>query len=139
MSETVYAKVIRVRMQVGGFTKNPKAVNTQNNILVDLTDHPQKDEVQKDWFYNEATNTFSPDGEVFFPEAEEPERVVTNAELEAQNAELQVQNETLMLALAEQYEKQLVLEENQNTMMLAIAELYETSIANNTPTEGSEE
>ena len=79
MSETVYAKVIRVRMQVGGFTKNPKAVNTQNNILVDLTDHPQKYEVQIDWFYNEETDTFSPDGEVDYPEVTEPE--LTEAEL----------------------------------------------------------
>lgn len=36
------------------------------------------------------------------------------------------QNEVLMLALAEQYEKNLVIEENQQTIMLAIADLYES-------------
>ena len=42
--------------------------NTSNNILVDLQSHPQKDEVQIDWFYDIETNTFSETIEVTYDE-----------------------------------------------------------------------
>lgn len=54
-----WAKVVKVRMQVGGFTDNPSAVNTENNLLIDMTNHPQKDVVEVDWYYDQTTNTFS--------------------------------------------------------------------------------
>ncbi len=54
-----YAKVGKVRMQITGFTDNPDAVNLDNNILVDMTTHPQASVVGVDWYYDEATNTFS--------------------------------------------------------------------------------
>lgn len=68
-----YAQISRLRKQVANFIENPKMVNTQYNILVDLSNHPQKDEVQEDWFYDEATNTFSPEGEVIYPELQPQE------------------------------------------------------------------
>ena len=75
MSIKRYAVVAKPRMQIGGFTNYPSAVGELYNIVIDLQDHPQKDEVQIDWFYNEATNTFSAEGEVIYPEVEyvEPE------------------------------------------------------------------
>ena len=48
-------------------------VNTKFNILIDLQEHPQKDEVQIDWFYDEVTNTFSAEGEVIYPELQPQE------------------------------------------------------------------
>ena len=69
-----YAVVVRVRMQVSGYVKNPEIVNLQNNIVVDLKDHKQKEEVDVGWFYNAETNTFSKEGVVTYPEPEpEPE------------------------------------------------------------------
>ena len=65
-----YAVVVKVRMQVSGYVKNPEIVNLQNNIVVDLENHPQKEEVEKGWFYDEETNTFSAEGEVQYPEPE---------------------------------------------------------------------
>lgn len=63
-----YAVISKLTKQVGVFVSNPNSVNTNNNILVELSNHPQKDEVQEDWFYDEATNTFSPEGEIIYPE-----------------------------------------------------------------------
>ena len=68
-----YAQISRLRLQVANFVNNPKAVNTAYNILVDLENHPQKDEVQIDWFYDETTNTFSPEGEIHYPELQPQE------------------------------------------------------------------
>lgn len=65
--------VAKVRMQVNGFTEYPESVNEQYVILVDMQSHPQKDEVQEDWFYNSDTNTFSEIGEVHYPEPAAPQ------------------------------------------------------------------
>ena len=73
MKDERYAVVSKVRMQVGLFTNYPDSVTTEFNILVDLQNHPQKDEVQEDWFYNEEDNTFSPEGEIHYPEPVVPQ------------------------------------------------------------------
>ncbi len=67
-------------MQITGFTDNPKAVNLQNNILVDMLEHSQKDEVQIDWFYDADTNLFSAEGEVAYPVPEEKKEELTEQE-----------------------------------------------------------
>lgn len=73
MVKARYAVVVKVRMQVDSFVSNPTAVNQKYNILVDLQNHPQKDEVQIDWFYNAEDNTFSPEGEIHYPEPAVPQ------------------------------------------------------------------
>lgn len=65
-----YAVVVVVRKQVDGFIDYPDSVATNINKVVDLKDHPQKEEVQIDWFYDEKTNTFCEDGEISYPEPE---------------------------------------------------------------------
>jgi hypothetical protein len=72
MENKKYAQISRLRKQVANFVTNPKMVNTKFNILVDLENHPQKDQVELDWFYDESTNTFSSEGEVTYPELETP-------------------------------------------------------------------
>lgn len=68
-----YAVVVKIRMQVTTFVDNPKSINQGLAILIDLQDHPQKDEIQEDWFYNAEDNTFSPEGEVHYPEVITPQ------------------------------------------------------------------
>lgn len=63
-----YAVIAKKRMQISGFVNNPDAVNAQSNILVDMETHLQKDEVEKGWFYDEESNSFSAEGEVIYPE-----------------------------------------------------------------------
>ena len=86
---------------------------------VDITNHAQKDEIAFGWYHDNETNTFSEYPKGYIPPEPEPS-------LEEQLAALKEENQTLMLAIAEQYEKQLAAEENQQIIMLAIAELYET-------------
>lgn len=86
---------------------------------LDITNHAQKDEITTSLFYNGETNTFTEYPKGYVPPEPEPS-------LEEQLAALKEENQTLMLAIAEQYEKQLAAEENQQIIMLAIAELYET-------------
>lgn len=69
-----YAVIARVRKQVASFINNPKIINQKFNLIVDLENHPQKNEIQIDWFYDEETNTFSAEGEVVYPEFKEPEQ-----------------------------------------------------------------
>ena len=99
MTNKRYAVVVRVRMQVTGYVKNPEIVNLQNNIVVDLENHPQKDEVDVDWFYNEETNTFSKEGEVQYPEPEEviSDKVLTAQEEMAIDAALNVEYAVCLL------------------------------------------
>lgn len=59
MATGKYAVISIVRKQVADFTDRPQMFNQQYNWLVDLDNHPQKDEVDIDWFYNQDTNTFS--------------------------------------------------------------------------------
>lgn len=73
MERKRYIVIGKIRMQTTAFTNNPDSANPAFNIVVDLENHPQKDEVQIDWFYDEATNAFSPTGEVSYPEPEIPE------------------------------------------------------------------
>lgn len=75
MERKRYIVIGKIRMQTTAFTNNPDSANPAFNIVVDLENHPQKDKVQIDWFYDEATNTFSAEGEVIYPEVEyvEPE------------------------------------------------------------------
>ena len=68
-----YAIIVKVRMQVNGFTSNPELINQNYAFLVDMQTHPQKDQVQEDWFYNAEDNTFSPEGEVHYPEPVAPQ------------------------------------------------------------------
>ena len=88
-------------------------------MAIDITDHVQKQLVKELYYYNDETNTFSEYPKGYIPPEPEPS-------LEEQLAALKEENQTLMLAIAEQYEKQLAAEENQQIIMLAIAELYET-------------
>ena len=62
-----YAVVVKVRKQISTFTNSPDSVKPKNNILVDLQEHPQKNEVERNWFYDEETNTFSEEGTVTYP------------------------------------------------------------------------
>lgn len=89
---------------------------------LDITTHPQKKEINTNWFYNDDTDIFGdlPKDFVLLPEQPTTEERL---------ADLQEKNQTLMLALAEQYEKQLATEENQQIIMLALAELYENAVA----------
>lgn len=59
-----YAVISIVRKQVADFTDRPQMFNQQYNLLVDLTEHPQKEDVDIDWFYNSSTNTFSESDEI---------------------------------------------------------------------------
>ena len=68
ISDGKYAIVVKTRMQVNGFTDYPEAVNKELAYLIDLQEHPQKDEVQEEWFYDPATEKFSPEGEISYPE-----------------------------------------------------------------------
>ena len=65
-----YAVVVKVRRQVNNFTDNIELFSSEFCYFVDLQDHPQKDEVQIDWFYDPAKDTFSPEGEIPYPEPE---------------------------------------------------------------------
>ncbi len=65
-----YAVIAKATMKVGGFVAKSEIVNKNNNIIVDLEAHTQKDEVDIDWFYDAETNTFSKEGEVTYPEVE---------------------------------------------------------------------
>lgn len=86
---------------------------------LDITEHEQKNEISPSLFYNDETNTFSEYPKGYVPPLPAPS-------LEEQLDALKAENQTLMLAIAEQYEKQLAAEENQQIIMMAIAELYET-------------
>ena len=68
-----YAVISKLTLQVGVFASNPNSVNITNNILIDLESHPQKDEVQIDWFYDIETNTFSETREEIQEEPAQPE------------------------------------------------------------------
>lgn len=67
-----YAMIVVARMQVDSFTDNPESYVGLGDavIAVDMQTHPQKDEVQEDWFYNPETNRFSEEGEIHYPEIE---------------------------------------------------------------------
>ena len=65
-----YAVIAKARMQISGYVNKPESVNLQNNIIVDLENHPQREEVEEEWFYDAETNTFSKEGEVYYPEVE---------------------------------------------------------------------
>ena len=141
-----YAIVSRVRTQVSSFSDTTKPFNPFNHIFVDLTDHLQKDEVQVDWFYDEVENTFSAEGEIPYPEPEiaQPTNTELLEEIEVTKTttkEINDQNQTLMLAMIDQYEEQLNLQDNQvstldnqEIIMLALSDLYELILMN----EGSE-
>ncbi len=73
MANGRYAVVVAIRMQVDFFTDNPNSVLPNGKIVVDLQTHPQKDEIQEDWFYNAEDNTFSPEGEIHYPEPAAPQ------------------------------------------------------------------
>ena len=91
MENKRYAVIARVRKQVASFVDNPKIINQKFNLIVDLENHPQKDEIQIDWFYDEETNAFSPEGEVIYPEFKEPEPTQLDrieAAVNASNAEI---------------------------------------------------
>lgn len=72
MAKGRYAIVVSVRKQVNNFTDNLDSFSGIGDILlaIDLIDHPQKNEVQIDWFYDPETNMFSPEGEIHYPEPE---------------------------------------------------------------------
>ena len=94
-----YAVVVKARMQISGYVKNPEIVNLQNNIVVDLENHPQKNEVKKGWFYDEESNAFSAEGEVQYPEPEDEisERVLTAQEEMAIDTALNVEYAVCLL------------------------------------------
>lgn len=75
MEKGRYAVISQVRLQVGAFTDNFAAINPAFNYIVDLSTHPQADEVDIDWFYDPTTGVFSTEGEIFYPEVvvEQPE------------------------------------------------------------------
>lgn len=105
-----YAVIAKVRLQVSGYVKNPEIVNRENNLVVDLENHPQKEEVDIDWFYNEETNTFSKEGAVIYPEPEpmpelEPDEQETAlAEMQEMLAEVLLSTEYTACLLEEQME-----------------------------------
>ena len=72
MKKEKYAMIVVARMQVDSFTDNPESyVGLGDTVIaVDMQTHPQKDEVQEDWFYNPETNRFSEEGEIHYPEIE---------------------------------------------------------------------
>lgn len=89
---------------------------------VEITDHPQLTIIHTLHFYHSDGNFGeAPEGWV----EPEPHLPIEEKLLQQING-LQSENQTLMLAIAEQYEKQLAAEENQQIIMMAIAELYET-------------
>ena len=112
-----YAVIARLRLQVAAFASNPAAVNLENNIVVDLQDHPQRDEVDVDWFFDVESNAFHIDGEVSYPEPSEEE---APAPTQLDNIE-QVQL-TMMEAMADQYEET---QERELTNMDVLATMYE--------------
>ena len=114
-----YAVIARLRMQVAAFTSNPAAVNLENNIVVDLQDHPQRDEVDMDWFFDAESNTFRIDGEVSYPEP--PEELEPAPEPNQLDNIERVQL-TMMEAMADQYEES---QERELTNMDVLATMYE--------------
>lgn len=68
MEKGRYALVSKCRMQVGAFVDNFKAGSPEFDYIVDLQGHPQKDEVQEDWFYDPVTGMFTEEGEIHYPE-----------------------------------------------------------------------
>lgn len=70
MSNKRYAVIAKMRKQVSGFVNNQDSVNLKNNILVDMFKHPQRDIIEKNWFYDEESNIFSEQGEIVYPIAE---------------------------------------------------------------------
>lgn len=75
-----YAIVAKVRKQVVDIVEDLTPINQEFHLVVDLTNHPQKDDVNIDWFYDAETNEFSAEGEVYYPEPE-PEPEPTEAEI----------------------------------------------------------
>ena len=69
MEKGRYAVISQVRLQVGAFVDNFAAINPAFNYIVDLSTHPQADEVDIDWFYDPTTGVFSTEGEIPYPEA----------------------------------------------------------------------
>lgn len=92
-------------------------------VLVDVTDKP---EVSIGWDYDTETGIFT-EPEIVIPDPPSEPEPIPPSPTEQKLTALQAENETLMLALAEQFEKQLTVEANQQTIMLALADLYETN------------
>ena len=70
MKRERYVLISKCRLQVGAFVDRESAGTPEFDYIVDLQDHPQKDEVQIDWFYDPAKDTFSSEGEIPYPEPE---------------------------------------------------------------------
>lgn len=65
-----YAIVSKVRKQVLKLTEKTSSVNPEFNLIIDITDHPQKGDIRLDWFYDEDTNSFNGQGEIYYPDPE---------------------------------------------------------------------
>lgn len=83
MKNGKYAMVVAARMQVDSFTNNPESYVGlgETVIAVDIQDHPQKMEIQEDWFYDPVTGKFSAEGEIHYPEIESVQPAPTTDEL----------------------------------------------------------
>ena len=119
MMKKRYAVIAKARMQLSGYVNHPAAVNLENNIVVDLQDHPQRDEVDVDWFFDAESNTFRIDGEVSYPEPPEEEQPATEPNQLDNMERVQL---TMMEAMADRYEE---LQGRELANMDVLATMYE--------------